>query len=115
MTIERQDVGPRMSQLVVHGDHVYLAGQVAGDVSASAKGQTEQILAKIDALLARAGSDKSQLLYAQIWLSDIRFYDAMNEAWDAWVDPQNTPARATAESRLASPDIKVEIVITAAR
>ena len=115
MTIERHDVGPRMSQMVTHGDHVYLAGQVASDASASAKGQTEQILAKIDALLARAGSDKSKLLYVQIWLSDIRYFDGMNEAWDAWVDPRNTPGRATAESRLASPDIKVEIIVTAAR
>ena len=115
MTIERHDVGPRMSQMVVHGDHVFLAGQVANDSAASAKVQTAQILAKIDGLLARVGSDKSKLLTAQIWLSHIAYYDEMNEAWDAWVDPENTPARATAESRLAFPDLKVEIVISASR
>ena len=115
MEITRHQPGPRMSQAVSHGDTVYLAGQVADDRGASAKDQTEQILAKIDGHLAAAGTDKSRLLSAQIWLSDIRFYDEMNAAWDAWVDPQNTPARATGESRLAAHDVKVEIIVTAAR
>jgi len=115
MTITRHNVGPRMSQAVVHGDTVYLAGQVASDPSAGVKGQTEQILKKIDAALASAGSDKSKLLSATVWLANMGTYDEMNAAWDAWVDPANTPARATVESRLAAPKYLVEIAVIAAR
>jgi len=104
-----------MSQAVVHGDTVYLAGQVAGDPSAGTKGQTEQVLKKIEALLASAGSDKSKLLSATVWLANMGTYDEMNAAWDAWVDPANTPARATVEARLASPKYLVEIAVVAAR
>jgi enamine deaminase RidA (YjgF/YER057c/UK114 family) len=114
MTIKRQNVGPRMSQAVVHDNTVYLAGLVASDPSAGVKGQTEQILAKIDELLSSVGSDKSKLLSATVYLADIRGYDEMNAAWDAWVAPGNTPGRATVEARLASPKYLVEIVSIAA-
>lgn len=114
MSITRYGVGPRLSQVVVHGDIAHLAGQVADDLSASVKGQTEQILGKVDALLERAGSDKPKLLSAVIWLADIQTFDEMNQAWDAWVDPANTPARATVEAKLAAPEYLVEIMVTAA-
>jgi enamine deaminase RidA (YjgF/YER057c/UK114 family) len=115
MTVARHNVGPRMSQAVVHDNTVYLAGQVASDPSAGVKGQTEQVLKKIDALLATAGSSKSNLLSATVWLANMGTYDEMNAAWDAWVDPAHTPARATVEARLASPKYLVEIAIIAAR
>jgi enamine deaminase RidA (YjgF/YER057c/UK114 family) len=115
MTIERIKVGPRMSQVVIHGDTVYLAGQVADDPSADVAGQTRQILAKIDSLLAEAGADKSKLLSANVWLSDISTFDQMNAVWDKWVTPGQPPARATVESRLARPEFKVEIMVVAAR
>ena len=115
MKIERQDTGPRMSRIVVHGDTVYLAGLTADDTSADVKGQTQQILAHIDAYLKKAGSDKSKLLTAQIWLRDIATFSQMNEAWEAWVDKKNPPARATVEARLAGDRILVEIMCTAAK
>jgi enamine deaminase RidA (YjgF/YER057c/UK114 family) len=115
MTIERIKVGPRMSQVVIHGDTVYLAGQVADDPSADVTDQTRQILAKIDRLLAEAGTDKSKVLSANVWLSDISTFDQMNAVWDAWVTPGKPPARATVESRLARPEFKVEIMVVAAR
>jgi enamine deaminase RidA (YjgF/YER057c/UK114 family) len=115
MTITRHNAGPRMSQAVVHGDTIYLAGQVASDPSAGVKGQTEQILKKIDSALASAGSNKAKLLSATVWLANMGTYDEMNAAWDAWVDPANTPARATVEGRLASPKYLVEIAVIAAR
>jgi enamine deaminase RidA (YjgF/YER057c/UK114 family) len=115
MTIQRIGVGPRMSKAVVHGDRVYLAGIVADDTSADVKGQTEQILATIDALLAEAGSDKTKLLKANIWLSDMSTFGEMNAAWDAWVVAGHTPARATVESKLAGPQYTVEIMVEAAR
>jgi enamine deaminase RidA (YjgF/YER057c/UK114 family) len=114
MSIKRHKVGPRMSQAVVHGNTVYLAGQVAGDSSAGTKGQTEQILKQIDGLLASVGSSKSNLLSATVYLANMATYNEMNEAWDAWVDPANTPARATVEARLASPKYVVEISVVAA-
>lgn len=113
MTITRHDKGPRLSQAVVHGNTVYLAGQVADDPSAGVKGQTEQILRKIDKLLAAAGTNKSKLLSATVWLANMGTYDEMNAAWDVWVDPANTPARATVESRLARPGYLVEIAAVA--
>ncbi len=115
MTITRLEAGKRISGAVVHGDTVYLAGQVAGDPSAGVKGQTEQILKKIDALLAQAGTDKSKLLSATVWLANMGSYDEMNEAWDAWLDRANPPARATVEARLAAPKYLVEIAAIAAR
>ena len=114
MSVTRHNAGPRMSGAVVHGNTVYLAGQVASDPSAGVKGQTEQILKKIDGLLAGAGSSKSKLLSATIWLANMEAYEEMNSAWDAWVDPANTPARATVEARLASPKYLVDIMVVAA-
>lgn len=115
MGIERMNVGDRMSQVVIHGNTVYLAGQVADDASAGVTGQTEQILAKIDAHLAAAGTDKSKLLTATIWISDMTRFNEMNEAWDAWVAPGNTPCRACVEAKLAAPQYQVEIMVVAAR
>lgn len=115
MTIARIEPGPRMSRAVVHGDTVYLAGHVSKEPAGSVRGQTEAILRAIDARLAQAGTDRSKLLSATIWLTDIATFDEMNAAWEAWVDPANPPARATVEARLASPEYLVEIMVTAAR
>jgi enamine deaminase RidA (YjgF/YER057c/UK114 family) len=114
MTIQRLDTGPRMSQAVIHGDTIYLAGQV-GAPGESVTVQTQQVLASIDDLLARAGSDKSKILSATIWLADMVSFGEMNAVWDAWVDSANSPARATGEAKLATPDYKVEIIVVAAR
>ncbi len=113
MTIRRIEPGPRMSQAVIHGNTVYLAGQV-GTPRASVTDQTKAVLASVDRLLAEAGTDKSKLLQATIWLADMADFAEMNAVWDAWVDPANPPARATGESKLATPDYKVEIIIVAA-
>lgn len=116
MSIKRLHSGPRMSQAVIHGDTVYLAGQVAQNApDAPVAEQTKDILARIDELLAEAGSDKSKLLSATIWLSDISTFNEMNALWDAWVDPANPPARACVESKLAAPKFNVEIAVIAAR
>lgn len=114
MSIKRLKAGPRMSQAVVHGSTVYLAGQVASDPVPDVKKQTQQILAEIDALLAAAGTDKTKLLSANIWLADIRTFADMNSVWDGWVSPGNTPARATVEAKLAGPQYLVEIGVIAA-
>jgi enamine deaminase RidA (YjgF/YER057c/UK114 family) len=113
MTIRRIEPGARMSQAVVHGNTVYLAGQV-GAPGESAAAQTQAVLVQIERLLAAAGSDKSQILSATIWLADMADFPEMNRVWDAWVDRENPPARATGESRLAAPQYKVEIIVVAA-
>ena len=115
MSIERIDPGRRFAQAVVHGDTVYLAGHVAGNTTGGVYEQTVDILAAIDGHLAAAGTDKSKLLSANIWLADIATFDEMNRAWDAWVDMANLPVRATVESKLAAPEYKVEIAVIAAR
>ena len=116
MTIKRIEAGSRMSQAVVHGDTVYLAGQVALKSPGKPVGeQTKEILASIDRLLKEAGSDKSKLLSAQIWLADIARFNEMNAVWDAWLAPGNAPARATVEANLAAPEFSVEIMVIAAR
>lgn len=116
MTIERIQPGPRMSQAVVHNGMVFLAGQVAqAKPGASVAEQTRDILARIDALLAAAGTDKTKLLTANIWLADIATFDEMNGVWDKWVAPGAAPARATVEAKLAAPHYTVEIAVTAAR
>jgi len=112
--IDRYDLGARMSEMAVHAGTAYLAGQVAADDTLDAAGQTRQVLAAIDALLARAGSDRSRILRAQIYLADIADFAAMNAVWDAWVVPGHTPPRATVQAALARPGWKVEIVVTAA-
>jgi enamine deaminase RidA (YjgF/YER057c/UK114 family) len=114
MSIKRIEPGPRMSRAVVHGDTVYLPGVVAGKPDTGVAGQTQQILAEIERLLTLAGSSKSKILSATIWLADIATFAEMNGIWDAWVEPGNTPARATVEARLASPNNKVEIMMIAA-
>lgn len=115
MSIQRFHSGPRMSQMVIHNDTVYLAGQVADDPTPDVETQTRQILGQIDALLAEAGTDKSKLLSATIYLTDIATFGAMNKAWEAWVDTANTPARATVQAALAAPQYLVEIQVIAAK
>ncbi len=116
MTIDRKHTGPRMSQIVIHGDTVYLAGQVASDAPGQPAGaQMSDILGRIDALLAEAGSDKTKILSATIWLSDIRDFSAINEVWDAWVVQGHTPARACVEAKLAMTKYTVEVGVVAAR
>jgi enamine deaminase RidA (YjgF/YER057c/UK114 family) len=114
MAIERIESGPRMSQAVVHGDTVYLAGQV-GAPGESVTVQTQAVLAQIEKLLATTGSDKSKMLTATIWLADMADFAEMNAVWDKWVDGKDAPARATGEAKLATPAYKVEIIIVAAR
>jgi len=114
MTIKRLNVGKRLSEIVIHGNTVYLAGEVPDDGSADITGQTEQVLAKIDKILKQAGSDKSKLLSAQIFLPDMKDFAAMNAVWEKWVVPGQTPARATVEAKLANPAYKVEIMCVAA-
>ena len=113
--ITRHHTGPRMSQAVEHAGVVYLAGQVADDPDADVTTQTRQVLAKIDRLLGECGTDKSRVLWAQLWVTDMRNFAAMNEVWDAWIDPTNPPARAGLCSALAIPDWKVEIMVIAAK
>ena len=112
--IQRFDAGKRMSEATVHGGIVYLAGQVPEDTSADAEGQTRQVLAEIDALLAQAGSDKTKILMAQIYLADIADFAAMNTVWESWVVAGHTPPRATVQAPLAKPQWRIEIVVTAA-
>jgi enamine deaminase RidA (YjgF/YER057c/UK114 family) len=114
MSIIRHHTNQRMSQIVIHGDTVYLAGQVAADASADVSEQTRQVLEKIDTLLAEAGSDKSKILSAQIWIASMGHFAQMNEVWDAWVPEGHAPGRACIEARLASPDLLVEVGIIAA-
>ena len=104
-----------MSKAVVHGDTVYTAGFVSSDTTLDVAGQTANILGQIDAVLGAAGSDKSKMLRVNIWLSDISTFAEMNSAWDAWVPAGQTPGRATVESKLATPDILVEIMVIATR
>lgn len=113
--IERFDVGPRMSEMAVHQGICWLAGQVAEDGTQDIRGQTRQVLAAVDALLARAGSDKTKILRCQIFLADLADFAAMNEVWEAWVVPGHTPPRATVQAALARPEWKIEVVVTAAR
>jgi len=116
MNVTRIHAGPRMSQAVVHGDTIYLAGQVADQAKGKDVGeQTKDILATIERLLAEAGSDKTKILSATIYLADISTFAEMNAVWDAWVAAGQPPARATVEAKLAAPDFKVEIACIAAK
>src|SRR5471032_185257 len=116
MTIQRFDTGPRMSQVVVHGDTVFLAGIVASNAGGqSITRQTQDILSIIDGHLAKAASDKSKLLTATIYITDMKNFAEMNAVWDGWVSPGNTPARATVEATLATPDYKIEIMVVAGK
>lgn len=115
MSIQRFHVGPRLSEMAIHNNTIYLAGQVADDTSQDITGQTKQVLAAIDKLLAEAGSDKTQILSTTIYITDMADFPAMNAVWDAWVAQGNTPPRATVEAKLAKPVYKVEIQLTAAK
>ena len=115
MSIQRLQTSERMSQVVIHGNTVYTAGQVALDAPGEpVTDQTRDILKRIDSLLAQAGSDKSRLLSATIWISDMSTFGEMNAVWDAWVAPGATPARACVEAKLAAPQFTVEIAVIAA-
>lgn len=113
-TIQRFDVGPRLSDMAVHNGTIYLAGQVPSDPTLDMAGQARDVLAQIDALLARAYSDKTRILLAQIFIADMGEFDAMNAAWDAWVPAGHAPPRATVQAKLGDPRWKLEIVVTAA-
>jgi enamine deaminase RidA (YjgF/YER057c/UK114 family) len=114
-TIRRIDAGPRMSEAVIYGDKVYLCGIVADStVGQSVYEQTKDALQQIDDILAKAGTDKTRILKANIWLTDINTFSEMNRAWDAWVIPGQTPARATVEAKLAGAGYDVEIMVEAA-
>jgi enamine deaminase RidA (YjgF/YER057c/UK114 family) len=112
--VQRFDVGTRLSEMAVHNGVCYLAGQVATDCDQDIKGQTQQVLAAVDALLARAGTNKSKLLMCQICLADMTDFSGMNEVWEAWVPHGQAPPRATVQAALARPGWKVEVVVTAA-
>ena len=114
MAIQRFHPAKRLSEMVVHNGTVYLAGQVADTTTLDIVGQTEEVLASIDRLLAEAGSDKSKILSAQIFLPDMADFAAMNGVWERWVSPGNPPARATIEAKLANPAYKIEILVIAA-
>jgi len=113
-TIQRFDVGPRLSEMAVHNGVCYLAGQVAGDGSQDITGQTRQVLASIDSLLGRAGSNKHKLLRVEIFLKDLADFPAMNAVWEAWLPAGCAPPRATVQAQLAKPEWRVEMVVTAA-
>lgn len=112
--LKRFHVGPRLSEMAVNNGTVYLAGQVPDDITQDIRGQTAQVLAMVDRLLAEAGSDKTRILMTQIFLTDISEIGAMNEVWDAWVAAGRTPPRATVQAALANAAYKIEIVVTAA-
>lgn len=112
--VQRFDVGTRLSEMAVHNGVAYLAGQVPADASQDIVGQTQQVLAAIDALLARAGTDKRRLLRVEIFLADLADFPGMNAAWEAWLPAGHAPPRATVKAALAKPDWRVEMVVTAA-
>lgn len=114
MAIQRLHGNGRMSQAVIHGNTVYLAGQVADDPEASIEEQTRQVLAHIDRLLQEAGSERNKILSAQIWLKDVADFDAMNRVWESWVTPGHEPTRATGQVTLADPRLRVEVIVVAA-
>ena len=113
--LQRFHVGPRLSEMAIHNGTVYLAGQVPDDTTQDMAGQTAQVLAMIDRLLAEAGSDKTCILMTQIFLTDIKDLTGRNEVWDAWIPPGHTPPRATVQASLANGAYKIEVVVTAAQ
>jgi enamine deaminase RidA (YjgF/YER057c/UK114 family) len=115
MTLQRFDVGARLSEMAVHNGTLYLAGQVPDDASQDIGGQTRQVLGMVDRLLARAGSDKTKILMAQIFIADMADFEGMNAAWDAWVPAGHAPPRATVQAKLGKPGWRLEIVVTAAQ
>ncbi|MFA9217804.1 MAG: RidA family protein [Sphingomonadaceae bacterium] len=115
MEIKRLHVGKRLSEVAIHNNTVYLAGQIADDKSLDIQGQTREVLSHVDRLLAEAGSDKTCILSCQIYLADLADFNGMNEVWDDWVASGHTPPRATVQAKLADPDWRVEIVVVAAQ
>ena len=113
--IIRRHPGPSLSRVVEYGNLVFVAGTTADNKSASCRAQTEEILKKIDGYLAEAGTSKSKILSANVWVADMKEKAEMDAAWQAWVDPDSKPARACVEARLGTPEIRVEIMVTAAR
>lgn len=113
-SISRKHTGTRMSQIVTHGDTIYLAGQV-GSPGDSVEQQTRDCLGSVEQLLAEAGTDKDHMLQATIWLADMADFAEMNAVWDAWVPEGHAPTRACGEARLATPEYKVEVILIAAR
>lgn len=114
MTIERQEIGQRMSRIVIHNDTVYLCGQVAKDADAGIEEQTTTMLEKVDALLEQAGSDREHILSATVYIRDMKDFAGMNEVWDSWVPAGHAPARACVEARMARPELLVEVSVVAA-
>jgi enamine deaminase RidA (YjgF/YER057c/UK114 family) len=115
MEIKRLHVGKTLSEVAIYNGTVYLAGQIAEDLTQDIAGQTREVLGHIDRLLAEAGSDKSRILRCQIFLADLKDFDAMNAVWEQWVVEGNTPPRATVQASLAKPEWKIEMVVTAAQ
>ena len=112
--VRRFHVGDRMSEMAIHNGTVYLAGQVAGDATQDIRGQTTQVLAAVDKLLAEAGTERAHIVMCQIYLADMADFAAMNSIWDDWVEPGDAPQRATVQAQLARPQWKIEVVVTAA-
>jgi enamine deaminase RidA (YjgF/YER057c/UK114 family) len=112
--LQRFHVGPRLSEMAVHNGTAYLAGQVPESPGKDIRGQAAEVFAAIDALLAQAGTDKSRILMAQVFLTDLADFEGMNAVWDAWVVPGHTPPRATVQAQLARPGWRIEVVVTAA-
>lgn len=115
MSIERQEIGQRMSRIVIHNDTIYLCGQVAKDASKDIREQTATMLEKVEDLLSQAGSDKEHILSATLYIRDMKDFSAMNEVWDAWVPEGHAPARACVEARMARPELLVEVSVVAAK
>jgi enamine deaminase RidA (YjgF/YER057c/UK114 family) len=115
MEIKRLHVGKRLSEVAVHNGTVYLAGQIAEDATQNIEGQTRNVLASIDRLLAEAGTDKSRILMCQIFIADLKDFAGMNAVWDEWVADGNAPPRATVQAQLAKPEWLIEMVVTAAQ
>ncbi|SFU63684.1 RidA family protein [Pseudoduganella namucuonensis] len=115
MEIKRLHVGKRLSEIAIHNGTVYLAGQIADDPTQDIVGQTQQVLASVDRLLAEAGSDKTCILSTQLFITDMALFPGLNEVWDTWVAPGHTPPRATVEAKLANPACLVEVVVVAAQ
>ena len=114
LEITRSHVGARMSELAVYNNTAYLAGQVSADASLDIEGQTRSVLQQVDSLLAEAGTDKSQILMCQLFLTDLANFAAVNQVWESWIVPGHTPPRATVQAQLANPAWLIEVVVTAA-
>lgn len=115
MDIKRLHVGKTLSEASIHNGTIYLAGQIAEDTTQNIEGQAREVLGHIDRLLVESGSDKTRILMCQIYISDVKDFDSMNEVWNEWVADGNSPPRATVEAKLVRPEILVEIVVIAAQ